>query len=215
MPKYFLAAVAALASLSVTADLAAADQASGWEIGPIIRGKNLSPGMPARPMPTRGGWYFDFPVGSAAAGHVHYVTGRTGALAGTSRIVMRYRIDAEPGTRFVAQENPRAPATVSIYLQRRGDNWTGRGRYQYYRWYAPVPTVRELAPGEHEISVRLDDPYWISVAGRNAIKTPGAMEDAIGDLDRIGLVFGTTAHRGHGVFATRPARFTLLSFEIR
>ena len=143
-------AVAALCAATAMA----APEAHRWEIGPIIRGKNYSQGMPLHPRPARGGWQFDFPVGSAAAGHVHYVTFRSGPIAPDARINVRYRIDAPPGTRFVPQESPGSPATVSLYFQRRGDNWSAKGRFEHYRWYAPAATVRPLATGEQEISVR-------------------------------------------------------------
>lgn len=209
-----IASLAALALLTSAASPATAQDGAAWEIGPIIRGKNYSQGMPLRPQPTRTGWQFDFPVGSAAAGHVHYVTHRPGPIAPGSRIVVRYRVDARPGTRFVPQESPELAGTVSLYFQRRGDSWSAKGRYEHFRWYAPAATVRQIAPGEQEISVRLDDPNWISVLGRTAGANPGALEDALADIDRIGLVFGSPAARGHGVYATAPARFTLLSFRI-
>ncbi|MGR4889551.1 hypothetical protein ACIPPQ_00845 [Sphingopyxis sp. LARHCG72] len=209
-------ALAALTTFALLAGAgpAAAQNAASWEIGPIIRGKNYSQGMPLRPQPTRTGWSFDFPVGSREAGHVHYVTFRPGPVAPRSRIVVRYRVDARAGTRFVPQESPELRGTVSLYFQRRGDNWSAKGRYEYFRWYAPGATVREIAPGEHEISVRLDDPDWISVQARTAGSNPAALQSALADIDRIGLVFGSTAARGHGVYATAPARFTLLSFRI-
>ncbi|WP_447759554.1 hypothetical protein [Sphingopyxis panaciterrae] len=202
----FAAAFAVLAAASAAA--------REWEIGPVIRGKNYSQGMPPAPRPERGGWSFDFPVGSAAAGHVHYVTFRPGSLRGKSRIIVRYRVDAGSRTRFVPQEDQDIPGTVSLYFQRRGDNWTAKGAYQYYRWYAPAATVREIAPGEHEISVRFDDPGWISVSGNRVGSNRNALDNAMRDADRIGLVFGSTRARGHGVFATEPARFTLLGFRI-
>lgn len=214
MNKTALSAAAAAACLATAVAAFAAAPADDWEIGPIIRGKNYSVGMPLRPDPAPNGWAFDFPEGSAAAGHVHYVTFRPGAIAAKSRVVVRYRVDARPGTRFVAQQKPGTPATVSLYFQRRGDDWNAKGAYQYYRWYAPTATVRDIAPGTHEMSVRLDDPLWISVLGQTAAANPGALEDAVSDIDRIGLVFGSSSARGHGVFATGPARFTLLSFRV-
>ena len=215
MNRYFLASLLLPAMLTpAAASPTTAPGASAWEIGPVIRGRNYSQGMPPRPIPAPRGWYFDFPVGSAAAGHVHYVTFRPGPMSAKSRIVVRYRIDARHDTRFVAQENPAAAATVSVSFQRRGDNWGAKGRYQFYRWYAPVRTVREIAPGEQEISIALDDPEWVSVQGHLAGSVPGEMAAALRDVERIGLVFGSLDGRGHGVFATQPARFTLLDFRI-
>ena len=215
MTKRLIASLAAVALALPAAASARTPGAENWEIGPIIRGRNYSQGMPLHPKRARAGWQFDFPVGSAAAGHVHYITYRSGPLSPRGRIVMRYRVDARAGTRFVPQQNPNLPGTVSLYFQQRGDSWNAKGRYEYYRWYAPHASVRQIAPGEHEISVRLDDPGWISVLGKPASVNPRAFDMALADIDRIGLVFGSSAARGHGVFATAPARFTLLSFEIR
>lgn len=188
--------------------------ASEWTIGPIIRGKNYSVGMPLQPDPTRTGWSFEFPSTTRAAGHVHYVTFDPGTLADRSRIVIRYRVHARAGTRFVPQEHPTFPGAVSLFLQRSGDNWSARGRYNFYRWYSPGHTVQELAPGTHEMIVRLDDPEWIAVMGGDARSNPAGFRAALSDPSAIGLVFGSVAARGHGVFATAPARFELLSFEI-
>ena len=77
-----------------------------------------------------------------------------------------------------------------------------------------LPSVRELAPGVGEISVALDDPQWISVLGQPSAKSPGAMQDALADVERIGLVFGSSNARGHGVYATAPAKFTLTGFRV-
>ena len=71
-----------------------------WVIGPVIRGRNYSEGMPLHPSPgPEGGWHIDLP---RAPGSVHYVTFRHGSLAGKRRIVMRYRVETEPGARIAA-----------------------------------------------------------------------------------------------------------------
>jgi hypothetical protein len=216
MRKSFIVAAAGLLAGATTlvASPAAAALGGDWEIGPIIRGKNYSVGMPLRPTPTRTGWTFDFPYASRSAGHVHYVTFDPGSLDRASRIVVRYRVDAAPGTRFVPQESPELPGTVSLFLQRGGDNWSARGAYDLFRWYAPGETVQPLAPGTHEMTVSLRDPQWGSVYGKPAGQNTAAFEDALANASRVGLVFGSTAARGHGVFATAPARFTLLDFRI-
>jgi hypothetical protein len=193
--------------------------AQDWEIGPVIRGKNYSVGMPLRPEPQRRGqgWSFDFPRapdGRGRGGHVHYVTFDPGSLAGKSKLTLRYRVDAAAGVRFVPQQFPDRAAAITLYFQRRGDNWTAKGRYQYYRWYAPPATMQTIAPGVHEMTVRLDDPSWGSVQSRTAGISPREFRDALEQTARVGLVFGSVGGRGHGVYATGPARFTLLSFRI-
>ena len=211
-----LTAAAALAAGGFGLSSAAAAQpAQAWEIGPITRTGNASVGMPPHPAPAGSGWYFNFPYPSERAGHVHYVTFRPGSLMGASRITVRYRVDAAPGARFIARDTPQLPATVSLYFQRSGDNWSGRGPYAFYRWFAPPSGVRQIAPGVHEMTVSLQDPRWLSVSGgRNAAAHPRQFRAALAETARVGLLFGSSARRGHGVYATGPARFTLLDFRI-
>lgn len=116
--------------------------------------------------------------------------------------------------RASCRKSSRAPATVSLFLQRRGDSWSGRGRYGSYRWYAPAAGIKVIAPGQHEIAVPLARLDWTNVNGQPASTDPDGFFDALADASRIGLVFGSASMRGHGVYATVPARFTLLSFRI-
>jgi hypothetical protein len=192
---------------------AATPAAEAWEIGPIIRSKNYSVGMPLIPTASGRGWHFDFPYPSVDAGHVHYLTFNHGPLTGKRKIVMRYRIDAPRGVRFVPREHPDLPATLSFFFQRRGDSWSGKGRYEAYRWYSPEHSLVSLRPGEHELVVDLQD-SWISVWGHAAPTNPYAFRDAIDGAERVGFVLGSRQGRGHGVYATGPARFTVLSFEV-
>jgi hypothetical protein len=208
-------AIAALCAAALApAASAQVPPAEAWEIGPWIKGKNYSVGMPLHPAPTRGGWAFDFPHASREAGHVHYVTFNPRAVSNGSRIVVRYRVTAAPRTRFVPQEHPDLPGVVSLFLQRRGDTWTAKGRYEHFRWYAPDASVQALSPGVHTMTVSLRDADWISVFGKRAAENPEAFRASLADTSRIGLVFGSTSARGHGVFATAPARFELLDFRI-
>ncbi len=209
-----LMAIAATTA-SVSQPYQATPPAEAWQIGPIIKGRNYSVGMPLNPAPARQGFSIDLPNPTVDAGHVHYVTYRHGPLDGKSRIVMRYRVDAaRKGTRFVPQEHPHMPAIISLYFQRFGDSWTAKRGYQYYRWYAPAATAREVATGEYEIDVRLDNPDWISVMSGSSGQNPEAFSDALSDADRVGFVMGSHSARGHGVYATGPARLTVLSFRV-
>ena len=209
-----LGAIALLTSgAAVLAQDIARAPTDAWVIGPVIRGKNYSVGMPLNPTPARSGWSFEFPYPDLQAGHVHYITLDIGPLAGKSMIIMRFRIDAARGARFVPRENPQLPATMSLFFQRHGDSWSQK-RHPQYRWWSPDATMPRLSPGMHEISVSLSDGRWIDVNGGLAKSNPAAFEDALRETARIGLVFGSASTRGHGVFSTAPARFTLMNYRV-
>jgi hypothetical protein len=206
-------AALAAAALAAPAALWAMPPADAWQIGPVIRGKNYSVGMPARPASGPGNTLvMDFPL--AGAGQVDALTTAVRPLDGARQIVVRYRIEAARGVRFVADEAPDEPATVSLYFQRAGDNWSGRGRYQSYRWYSPVQAVVPLTPGEHTIAVRFDE-RWTDVHGASNSDVPGAFAAALQETRSVGIAFGSRSLRSHGVYATGPARFVLLDFDIR
>lgn len=205
--------LAALSSPEPSAARAAQERASEWQIGPILRGRSYSPGMPRYATDAVGETFFDIPWPTPREGHVHYVTVPTGSLTGARRIVLRYRIEGERGVRILPEENPRQKATLSLYFQRGGDNWTAKGRYATYRWYAPAAMMGPLTPGTHEVSVPLDA-NWTAVQGANRNSAPEAFARALEDASRVGFVLGSNGGRGHGVFATAPARFTILDFWI-
>jgi hypothetical protein len=213
--------VAVLVSIPVGAVLfgaaatVAVPPAAEWEIGPWIRGKNYSVGMPDTPTPVKGGgWSFQFPGPTVDDGHVHYLTYAHGPLTGKKRIVMRYRIDAKPAVKFVPREYPEQAATLSLYFQRRGDTWKAKGRHVYSRWYAPDAKMAPVAVGTHTITIALNDPDWISVFGGRAGDNPQRLAEAMAETERVGFVMGSASTRGHGVFATGTAKFTLLEFRV-
>ena len=146
-----------------------------------------------------------------ADGHVHYLTRRTAPLDTARGLRLRYRIDAAPGTRFVAEEHPNETATLSLYFQRAGDRWTMRT--PYHRWYSPSKKVVPLSAGTHTISIALDE-EWIAMAGGSRKTLLADFDRALAQASSVGFVFGSASGRGHGVYATGPARFTLLDFEI-
>lgn len=154
---------------------------------------------------------FAFP---SRGGEVHYVTTKVNSLSDASRIHIRYRIEARPGSKFIASEHPDRPATLSLYLQRRGDNWSAKGRYETYRWYVVGHKMLPLVPGTHEVTVDLKND-WTAVMGTTSKSNPAAFRDALANADEVGFVFGSAGGRGHGVYSTGPATFTLLDFDIR
>lgn len=198
-----------LTSLIPAMAIAVAAQPLGALLDPYAWSIDFSRGMPRQPAPAPGGWSIDFPY--PGQGHVNYVNFSPGPLAGRRAIVVDFRIDAAPGVRFVPREASGQPATVSLILQRRGDRLTPR--YANYRWYAPAHTVVRLAPGQHRLTVPIDA-TWTSVLGQPAASQPRAFAAALADTARVGLVFGTASARGHGVFATGPARMTVTGCRI-
>ena len=201
---------------ATVANAQSAPPADAWQIGPIIKGRNYSVGMPASPTANRRGqgWSFAFPNPTVDAGHVHYVTFRNGSLAGKHKIIMRYRIDAPRDTKFIPREQPNLPGTIRLYFQRQGDKWTGRGRQRWYRWYAPNATVRELAPGVYTMEANLNVTGWVPVSGGMENGFTEAFNDALEHADRVGFVMGSRVAAGHGVYTDKQARFTLLSFDV-
>jgi hypothetical protein len=190
---------------------AAASNPAAWTIGPVIRGRNHSRGVPLHPSPRRGGGFqIDLPQ---APGSVHYVTFSHGPLAGKRRIVMRYRLEAAPGVRLLAASDGRSESMITLYFQRAADNWSGRGRFEAYRWYATFATQTPVTPGDHLMVAPLDGD-WTAVE-RSSVRTrPAAFRDALAQADQVGFVLGGGDGYGHGVFATGRARLIVTEFRV-
>ncbi len=163
-------ALAAPAGLGVTlgcdANAVAGDYSAdpadpeAWTIGPIIRGRNYSEGAPLHPRAGPGrAWHIDIPRRPSG---IHYVTFPNGSLTGKRRIVMTYRIEAAPGVRIVPATAPALPSIITLYFQRRGDDWSGKGRFETYRWYATFASRSPIVPGDHVITAPLTG-NWTAV----------------------------------------------------
>jgi hypothetical protein len=190
---------------------AAASNPGAWTVGPIVRGRNYSKGVGLHPAPRRGGGFqIDLPP---SPGSVHYLTFRNGPLTGKRRIVMRYRVEAGPGVRLVAASDGRSGAAITLYFQRAGDNWSGRGRFEAYRWYATFATQAPMTPGDHLMVASLDGD-WTSVEGTHAHASPDAFRSAVAAADQVGFVLGGGDGYGHGIFATGPARLIVTDFRV-
>lgn len=182
-----------------------------WVIGPIIDGRNYSRGMPLHPSPGPGrAWHINLPQAPASA---HYVTFPHGSLAGKKRIRMRYRIEAAPGVRIVPRTVPALPSIITLYYQRSGDNWSGRRRFEAYRWYATFASHSPITPGDHVMVAPLDA-NWTAVETSSAKTNPAAFRDAIANADQVGFVLGGGDGYGHGVHATGRARLIITDFRV-
>ncbi len=102
---------------------------------------------------------------------------------------------------------------ITLYFQRGGDNWSARGLFETYRWYATFATKSPIRPGEHVMVAPLSA-NWTAIQSSSARNNPAAFREALADADEVGFVLGGGDGFGHGVFATGPARLTVTDFRV-
>ena len=179
---------------------------SGWEIGPIIDGRNYSPGAVALSADS-----FTIPP---APGHLNALTRATGPLSIRNTIRLRYRIDLAEGAAIEPPCCPGSPASLALFIQRRGDNWSARAQYETFRWYSTSHFISPLEAGEHELIVPLSG-RWTAVLTSASDTSPAAFREALANAARIGIVFGGGTGWAHGASATGEARFTILEWSVQ
>ena len=156
---------------------------------------------------------FEFP---RAPGSAHYIT-RPATPAG-SAVVATFTVMTGGSPVFDYRTAPNntcdSPATVRLFLQRRGDNLSGAGAYEFYRWWSRAGVV--LADGTFTLDVPLQPSLWTSVFGKSGESNPRAFAAALADLSSVGVTFGGGCFYGHGVRVLNGrATFTMKRFEIR
>jgi hypothetical protein len=186
-------------------------QPEKWTIGPIIRGRNYSPGMPLHPSRRPDGFQIELPHAPAS---VHYVTFKHGPLTGKSRIAMRYRFEVDRGVRIVPTTIPDLPSVITLYFQRHGDKWSGRGKYETYRWFATFASHWDLQAGEYVLVAPLNG-GWTAIETSTAATAPAAFREAVANADQVGFVLGGGDGYGHGVHLVGTGRARLIVTDFR
>jgi hypothetical protein len=193
--------------------------AEAWNI-------QYSPGMPAHPTAVAGGWYFDLPApscGRADVCSVHYVSTPVQMSVTTRGHVNSAFQISSSGTpifhyRLKADNTCDYPAHARLYLQRKGDDLSGRGEYEFYRWFSN-DVAYELAAGSAKLTAALTPDQWTSVFGKKGDYHPTAtigFVQALQNLANVGFVFGGGCYYGHGVNVSGgTARFTLSEYSIK
>jgi hypothetical protein len=184
-----------------------------WEIGPVIKGTNYSVGMPFRPASHPEGWVIELPQPNSTVGHVHYVTMPTTSLADKTAIVIRYRIETDSGAKILPKTDPNLPSLLTLYFQRAGDDWSGQGSYEAYRWWASFTTDYDLTVGEYVMTARFDQ-NWTAVQSSSAAVNGIPYLAARTHANRVGFTLGGGDGLGHGVYATGPARLIVTEFRV-
>jgi len=184
-----------------------------------------SPGMPAHPIPADGGWYFDFPAarcGGADVCSVHYVTTPVKmSVRPNTQVEAIFQITTTGTPVFNYQLNPNNtcdyPAHARLYLQRMGDDLSGQGEYEFYRWFSNE-VAYQLAAGSSRLTAALTPGQWTSVFGKKGdydVAATALFAQALQLLGNVGLVFGGGCFYGHGVNVSGgTARFTLNHYSI-
>jgi hypothetical protein len=90
-------------------------------------------------------------------------------------------------------------ATLTPFFQREGDDWSARGKFETYRWWASFATIK-LTPGSHVIEVPFDA-NWTAVLTSSAEGNPTAYADALRNAERVGFTIGDITGLGHGEYA--------------
>jgi hypothetical protein len=198
---------------------------SSWEIGPMVRGENRSPGserveVPGALLAVR------IPFGDPATHAVgdrlaefSAVTFPHGSLEGKTAIRARFRFEGAPDVRIVNSQNG-GGACINAFFQRRGDDWSAKGKFETYRWYAgwegghvtPIEINRT-----YEMYIPLDGPWTATQTSAREIgegEVNPAFIDAINNAERVGLVLGGGDGHAHGVYATGSATFILEEFTV-
>src|SRR5688572_26565602 len=145
-------------------------QPDRWYIGPRIRGKNYSKNLPLYPEKTSTMWKVTLDKPDQ---ELDYITRSENSLKGVAAIRVKARVEGS----FYQAEAPDHPATVSIILQRKGDDWTMKPN----RWWLPhiIPLTDS---GAYDITVRLDDPRWSPVDGDQSHD----MQPTVDEIARVG-----------------------------
>lgn len=171
----------------------------------------------------RSGWpvsgnSFDFPT-AAGPNTANYLTTTVNGLK-PGNISMDYTVSGTGNPVFDYRTNPNNtsgpgyPGTVRLFIQRAGDNMSGVGEYQQYRYWSSV-TYKDLALGNFSISETLSDPSkWSDVYGKKGSDYPDRFAATVAQAQNVGVTFGGGSFYGHGVFVTGgTAKFTVRAFK--
>src|SRR5262245_6631367 len=156
------------------------------------------------------GTSFDFPPKGPSVG---YVVKTAPKLSLGQTISIKFTIEGY-GTLVPTDSDP--PARVRLYLQRAGDNGSGAGPYQHYRYWGH-PDVVLGAARDYEVSVELKPENWSDVFGASGNEHPQAFADAVANAGVIGFTFGGM-FAGHGIYVkqgTGSVRFVLKEYSIK
>lgn len=176
----------------------------------------FSPGMPTNPISAGSGWQFQFPPQDG----VHYLVALvSGRLVGNS-ISTSFSITKDAATQFTEVQpcdTNTNGGSVRLFFQQRGDNLSGVGAYEFYRWWSRTAMLLSDLPTG--MTTAIDPSQWSSVYGKSGSSsdqiTTAGFYTALADVQAIGMTFGG-CFGGHGVFVTGGnATMAVTSYNIQ
>lgn len=181
--------------------------AQGWE---IRYSKGVVLNAPAAGLE----FSLDFPL---FPGSVHYIT-KPVQLAASRAASASFTITTHDQPKFdyrtEADNNCDNPAAVRLFLQRQGDDMSGAGQYEFYRWWSNAGTA--LKEGAVTVDVALEPALWTSVFGKTGDNNPAAFAEAMANIGNVGVTFGGGCFYGHGVrILNGRATFTMNRFAVQ
>jgi hypothetical protein len=154
-----------------------------------------------------GTYWFVFPDPDS---HVNYLIERPPTVRPGQKITLVFSFVGD-GT-LVATEGS-APPRVRLFLQRVGDNLSGTGAYQQYRYWS-LAYVDVSTPGDYTLSEVIDPSRWTDVYGKPGSQYPDNFAACVAQLVNIGCTLGGE-FAGHGIRATSGTpKFILKSFSV-
>jgi len=172
-----------------------------------------STGMPAAPTMTGlSTWYLDIP---SAPSSVNYVTQATGTALVGETLTVTFNVVATNAAYGLADTTTYGPAQIHLFLQRGGDNMTGVGEMQYYRWWCGTGVYILPAASSQTVTISCPLTYtsWTSVYGA---QSSTEFQAALTNLQWVGFTFGGGNGWGHGVYMqSGSARFYLQSMTLQ
>ena len=147
-------------------------------------------------------WTIDIPQ----VGSVNYVTRPAPVLTDKKRIDIKIKFEGRALAR-----NSNGKAKLTLYMQRKGDDWSAQGPMAGYRFYGANSLY--LQPGELEFGAELAPGNWRNVYGQ---QDEAAFRALLADPARIGFVLGDpgTGNTGHGIYGDPSAKITLRQFMV-
>jgi hypothetical protein len=181
-----------------------------WTFGPTIQGKLYSydeHGRPIQSKKTKDGLEFSIPP---SPGEIDYLTTKGKDLGKAKLLRCVYDLKGDGKLKAVGQDGADVSARIRLHVQRKGDNWTGNGPYEHYRFWSSVSS--ELLPGkERVLECALDPALWTGVYGKT---NAGGFDAVLKNCIRMGITFGGM-FAGHGVRSRGgEVVFVLRKFEV-